>query len=302
MSKDGGAFANIGTLPVEISTTGVLSLALTGTEMTADIVTVRFRDAAGAQWADLLLTIHTATKQFEDIPSVDDLPTHAELATALGTADDAVIAAIAALNNLSAAQLAAADDATLAAIAALNNLSAAQVNAEVDTALADYDAPTKAELDAAVAPLATQASVNDLPTNAELATSQAAADDATLAAIAALNNLSAAAVNAEVDTALADVGLTTTITGRIDAAVSSRLASASYTAAPTVADILAGVIEGSITIKGALRLALAVLTGKSSGGGTATVVFRDTGDTKARVTATVTADGNRTAVTRDITD
>lgn len=33
------------------------------------------------------------------------------------------------------------------AIAALNNLSAADVNTEVDTALADYDAPTKAELD-----------------------------------------------------------------------------------------------------------------------------------------------------------
>lgn len=40
--------------------------------------------------------------------------------------------------------------------------------------------------------LATQASVNDLPTNAELATALAAADDAVLAAIAALNNLSAA--------------------------------------------------------------------------------------------------------------
>jgi len=35
------------------------------------------------------------------------------------------------------------------AIAALNDLSAADVNAEVDTALADYDGPTKAELDAA---------------------------------------------------------------------------------------------------------------------------------------------------------
>lgn len=45
---------------------------------------------------------------------------------------------------------------------------------------------------------ASQTSVDDLPTNAELATSQAAADDATLAAIAALNNLSAAQVNAEV--------------------------------------------------------------------------------------------------------
>jgi len=33
-------------------------------------------------------------------------------------------------------------------IAALNDLSAAEVNAEVDTALADYDPPTKAEMDA----------------------------------------------------------------------------------------------------------------------------------------------------------
>ncbi len=64
-----------------------------------------------------------------------------------------------------------------------------------------------------------------------------AADNAIIAAIAALNNLSAAQVNTEVDTALADVGLTTTITGRIDAAISTRLASASYTAAPTVSQI-----------------------------------------------------------------
>jgi hypothetical protein len=52
-----------------------------------------------------------------------------------------------------------------------------------------------------------QTSVDDLPTNAELATSQAAADDATLAAIAALNNLSAAQVKTQVDTALTDIHL-----------------------------------------------------------------------------------------------
>lgn len=37
--------------------------------------------------------------------SIGDIPTNAELATALGTADDATLAAIAALNNLSAAQV-----------------------------------------------------------------------------------------------------------------------------------------------------------------------------------------------------
>jgi hypothetical protein len=45
--------------------------------------------------------------------------------------------------------------------------------------------------------------------------------------VTGFNDLSAAQVNTEVDTGLADVGLTTTVTGRIDAAVSSRASAAS---------------------------------------------------------------------------
>jgi hypothetical protein len=71
-------------------------------------------------------------------------------------------------------------------------------NAELTTALSDL--PTNAELTTAL---------SDLPTNAELATALGTADDATLAAIAALNNLSAAQVNAEVDTAITDAALAT---------------------------------------------------------------------------------------------
>ncbi len=52
-----------------------------------------------------------------------------------------------------------------------------------------------------------------------------------------LSTLTQAQVGTEVDSSLADVGLTTTVTGRIDATVSSRLASASYTAPPTTAAI-----------------------------------------------------------------
>ena len=56
----------------------------------------------------------------------------------------------------------------------------------------------------------------------------------------------------------------------------------------------------SITLAGAFKLILAVLAGKSSGGGTATIVFRDIADSKNRISATVDLDGNRTAVgTRD---
>ena len=119
-----------------------------------------------------------------------------------------------------------------------------------------------------VSALASQASVNDIPTNAELATALAAADDAVLAAmgtpmqagstvvltdaslttaklgafalakgtnITGFNDLSSAQVNTEADAALADVGLTSTITGRIDAAVSTR---ASQTSLDTLDDFV----------------------------------------------------------------
>lgn len=67
----------------------------------------------------------------------------------------------------------------------------------------------------------------------------------------------------------------------------------------SVANILAGVIEGSLTLQDVLRLLLSAETGKASGGGTTTVVFRDNADSKDRITATVDTDGNRTAVTLD---
>ena len=56
------------------------------------------------------------------------------------------------------------------------------------------------------------------------------------ATVSSRSTLTAAQVNTEADTALADVGLTTAITGRIDQAISSRLAAADYTA-PSAATI-----------------------------------------------------------------
>jgi len=52
-----------------------------------------------------------------------------------------------------------------------------------------------------------------------------------------LSTLTQAQVGTEVDSSLSDVGLTSTVTGRIDVAVSSRLASSSYVAPPTEAAI-----------------------------------------------------------------
>ena len=58
-----------------------------------------------------------------------------------------------------------------------------------------------------------------------------------------------------------------------------------------------GLVEADCTLQEAMRLILSVACGKSSGGGTNEVVFRDVEDTKARITATVDALGNRTGVT-----
>ena len=91
----------------------------------------------------------------------------------------------------------------------------------------------------------------------------------------------------------------------INATISSRLATSGYTAPPTAAqnatellDQAAGV-ETNRTVRQAFRLILSAVAGKLSGGQTATNTFRDTNDTVNRIVATVTADGDRTAVTLD---
>ncbi len=67
----------------------------------------------------------------------------------------------------------------------------------------------------------------------------------------------------------------------------------------SVADVLAGVIEGTLTLGGVLRVMLSALAGKAAGGGTTTIKFRDQGDLIDRITATVDSNGNRTTVVVD---
>lgn len=63
-------------------------------------------------------------------------------------------------------------------------------------------------------------------------------------------------------------------------------------------DLIPGTIDGKTFAEG-WTLIMAVLLAKCSGLGTTTAVFRNVSDTKDRVTATVDADGNRSAVTLD---
>ena len=71
--------------------------------------------------------------------------------------------------------------------------------------------------------------------------------------------------------------------------------------AAAVDAILDDAADGSLTVRQLIRGFAAALLGKASGLATTTAVYRDANDTKDRITATVDADGNRTAVTLDLT-
>lgn len=86
--------------------------------------------------------------------------------------------------------------------------------------------------------------------------------------------------------------------GAIDA--DALAADAGTELAAALLDLTDGV-ETSLTVRGALRLALATLAGKVTGGATTTITYRNVGDTKNRVTETVDASGNRSAVVTDAT-
>jgi len=66
-------------------------------------------------------------------------------------------------------------------------------------------------------------------------------------------------------------------------------------------DISNTVIEGTVTLQQALMIMLSALAGESDGAMTATQHFRNTIDTKNRITATVDSLGNRTSITLDLT-
>lgn len=69
----------------------------------------------------------------------------------------------------------------------------------------------------------------------------------------------------------------------------------------SVADIIAGIADGSYDLQEILRLMFAALCCKSSGGGTSSLKFRNSADGKDRITATVDSNGNRTAIILDAT-
>lgn len=90
------------------------------------------------------------------------------------------------------------------------------------------------------------------------------------------------------------------VAGSVVKEIADNAGGSSLTVNDIVNGILAGIIEGTITLQEAQRLQLAAAAGKLSGAATATITIKDTTDTKNRIVATVDADGNRTAMTYDV--
>lgn len=113
--------------------------------------------------------------------------------------------------------------------------------------------------------------------------------------------LTALATQSSVDTIDANVDAILLDTGTDGVVVASASKTGYRLSSTGVDDVLDEVVEGTTTLRQSVRLANAALGSKASGLAGTTAVYRDIGDTKDRITATVDADGNRTAVTTDLT-
>lgn len=86
VSKDGGAFANLATLPSVQPSGGVrIKIALSASEMDADEVVVTAIDGAGDEWHDRMWVIHTVANGYDDLSVLvaGDVPTANQNADAL---------------------------------------------------------------------------------------------------------------------------------------------------------------------------------------------------------------------------
>lgn len=197
----------------------------------AALVSGRIDASVGAMAANVMTAAAAASDLTTELQS--GLATASNLAIVAGYLDTEIAAIKAKTDNLPAAPAATGDCITADGVRAAVGLASANLDTQLDA----------------------------LPTNAELTTALGTSDDATLAAIAALS-------------------------------------------IPTVGDIADAVhdeaVEGTTTLRQSIRLANAALGGKASGLDTTAPKYRDLADTKDRISATVDANGNRSAVTRDL--
>lgn len=120
--------------------------------------------------------------------------------------------------------------------------------------------------------------------------------NSTLATIAGYIDTEVAAILAAVDTEVA------AIKAKTDNLPASPAATGDIPSAGTIADAVHDeVVEGTVTLRQSIRLHNAALGGKASGLDTASPKYRNLADSKDVIDAVTDADGNRSAVTLDLT-
>lgn len=277
VSIDGGALANLTTLPVVTPAAGKLvQVDLSAAEMNGDNITLVFSDAAGAEWCDLVLNLQTTARQIDDLA----YPVTSGRSLAVDASGQVNVGALA--NNALTAAAIAADAITAAKIA----------DGAIDAATFAAGAITAAAIAA------------DAIGASELAA------DAIAEIQSGLSTLDAAAVRtalglalANLDTQLAAIGTKTTNLPASPAAVGSAmtLTSGERDSIAAAQLDLANGVEAGLTERQALRLIVAALAGKLSGAATTTITIRNAvADSKDRITATVDSNGNRSAVSVDV--
>ncbi len=205
VSKDAGTFADCTNEATEIATSsGMYYLDLTSTEMNADTVTIIVKTSTtDARTTPIILYPEEAGDVRVNVTQISGDGTAADNAEAFfdgtgyaGTNNVIpLVTTTTTATNLTNAPTAGDFTATMKT----------SISTAATSSLNSYDPPTRAELTSDVSTLATASALSTVAGNV----SDVLTDTGTTipAQISALNNISAAQVNAEVDTALADIHL-----------------------------------------------------------------------------------------------
>jgi hypothetical protein len=303
VSLDGGALANLATLPaVTPAASKLVKITLSQAETNADNIAIIFSDAAGAEWCDLTVNLQTVAKQF------DDLATQAAL-DAVDTVADAIKAKT---DNLPADPADASDiagrfttlDTNLATVAGYLDTEIGAIKAKTDNLPADpADASDIAgRFTTLETNLATVAGYLDTEIGAIKAkTDNLPSDPADASDIAGRFTT--------LDTNLATVaGYLDTEIGAIKAKTDNLPAAPAATgdipsAATIAAAVWASVLDGTHTAAQLARGWTAALLGKASGlvaNAPSAPTYRNIADDKDVISAVTDESGNRSTVTLDL--
>jgi hypothetical protein len=172
-----------------------------------------------------------------------------------------------------------------------------------DSTTLDLDATIRGALGMASANMDTQLGGIDTVVDALLTTTEVTSDGRIFTTVA-LQNAPTGGGGGVTPEDVADAVWSTALPGSYSAGEAGAIVAdkTGYRLSATgVDDILDETVETGATLRQSLRLSNAALGGKASGLETTGVAFRNLADTKDVLTATVDADGNREAVSRDLT-